>query len=96
MSVRIASPRNNGSVGLQSKAEVSFSGDRNDVDHVTLYENGLAAISLARSFSSPGGEQVLTFQVPTTAVFETLTVSGEGVAVEELRSALSSKPVLEP
>lgn len=75
---------------------LSLSGGRNDVDHVTLYENGLAAISLVRTFASSGGTQTLTFQVPTTAMFQTLTLAGDGIVVEELRSALSSKPVLEP
>ncbi|HEX2065785.1 MAG TPA: hypothetical protein VHI93_03135 [Candidatus Thermoplasmatota archaeon] len=67
-----------------------------DVDHVTLYQNGLAAISLTRLFDSPGGEQVLSFQIPTTALFETLAVAGEGVVVKELRSSLATRPLLEP
>lgn len=89
-----------GTLTLASVAAVlplysQLSHDRDDVDHVTLYQNGLAAISLVRGFTSPGGEQVLAFQLPTTAMFETLTVAGEGVAVMELRSSLAARPLLE-
>ncbi|MCA1810700.1 MAG: DUF4139 domain-containing protein [Halobacteriales archaeon] len=73
-----------------------LSQDRDDVDHITLYQNGLAAISLVRAFASPGGEQVLAFQLPTTAMFETLAVAGEGVSVLELRSSLAARPLLQP
>ncbi|HEX2066146.1 MAG TPA: DUF4139 domain-containing protein, partial [Candidatus Thermoplasmatota archaeon] len=37
-----------------------------------------------------------SFQIPTTALFETLAVTGEGVVVKELRSSLASRPLLEP
>ncbi len=68
--------------------------DANDVDHVTLYQNGIAAISLVRPFQSAGGQQVLTISLPTTTVFESLTVEGVDVAVMEMRSALASDPAL--
>lgn len=67
-----------------------------DVDHVTLYQNGLAAIQLAREFEGTGGDVVLVFQFPTTTVFDSITVHGDGVTVKELRSSLSSSPVLHP
>lgn len=75
---------------------VSLTQSANDVDHVSLYQNGIAAISLARPFQSVGGDQVLTVALPTTTIFESLTASGEGIAVKEMRSSLSSDPALHP
>ncbi|MCA1820110.1 MAG: hypothetical protein LC620_08715, partial [Halobacteriales archaeon] len=73
-----------------------LSRDPNEVDHVSLYQNGLAAISLVRPFDSTGGSQVLTLSLPTTTIFDSLTVTGDGVAVRELRSSLSADPALHP
>jgi hypothetical protein len=67
-----------------------------DADHVTLYQNGLAAIRLVRPFEGVGGDQVLTLQLPTTTVFDSLTIRGEGVAVKEMRSSLAADPALRP
>lgn len=75
---------------------IDLSDSPNDVDHVTLYQNGLAAISLVRPYDAPGGETWLTFQLPTTTVFDSILVRGDGIVVKELRSSLSQSPVLHP
>ena len=67
-----------------------------DVDHVALYQNGLAAISLVRPFEAVGGLQVLELSLPTTTIFDSVTVTGEGVTVKELRSSLAADPALHP
>ena len=73
-----------------------LSRDANDVDHVTLYQNGLAAITLVRPFEGVGGDQVLEISLPTTTIFDSLIVVGEGVIVRELRSSLAADPALHP
>lgn len=65
-------------------------------DHVTLYENGLAAVALRRSFDSTGATQVIRYALPTTTVFESIRLEGEGVQVKETRSSLSDRPFAQP
>jgi len=73
---------------------VRISSSPNDVDHVTLYQGGLAAISLTRGFDAPGGDTVLDLTLPTSTIFDTLALTGDGVAVRELRSTLAADPAL--
>jgi len=77
-----------------SLTHIRVSSGPTDVDHVTLYQGGLAAISLVRAFDAPGGDTVLDLALPTSTVFDTLTVDGAGVAVRELRSTLAADPTL--
>ncbi len=76
--------------------QVRVGSSAHDADHVTLYQNGLAAISLAREFEATGASQQVTFRVPTTAVFESVRVEGSNVQVQELRSSLAADPTLHP
>jgi hypothetical protein len=83
-------------VVLVGPPRVRLSESATEADHVTLYQNGLAFVELARSFASDGGETQLIFALPTSAVFDSVRIEGQGIEVRELRSALAADPLLSP
>lgn len=76
--------------GFSRNAPVYLSQSSLEIDHVTLYQGGLAAIRMEREFDANGLNQTLVFLLPTTAVFDSLSVKGDGVRVSELRSSLAA------
>lgn len=82
---------------LGDAPRVALTSAASEADHVTLYQNGLAAVELTRSFESVGGTTMLSLSLPTTARFDSLQVdAGDGAIVRELRSSLSASGSLQP
>jgi hypothetical protein len=75
-------------VSTSAPRHVTLATRPSEADHVTLYENGLAAIELRRSFNATTQVTTLDLPLPPTAIFDSLTLAGDGVAVREMRSAL--------
>lgn len=84
-----------GAAVLLGTPRIQLHDQPSEADQVTLYQSGLAFIGLGRDFLAPGGEALLTFAVPTTAIFDSLRIIGQGVEVIEVRSTLAERPVLE-
>lgn len=77
-------------------ARIELSHSPGDADHVTLYQNGLAAVTLVRSFESDGGKRLLSFALPSTTVFDSIRLEGNGVLVRETRSSLADRAFAQP
>lgn len=68
----------------------------NAADRVMLYQNGLASVSLSRSFDATPDGTRLTFALPPTVVFDSVRLEGEGVTVKEIRSTTSQSSGIHP
>lgn len=66
-----------------------------DADHVWLYENGLAAVTLERHIVTDGSPTPVRFALPITTIFESIRLDGD-VTVRELRSSLADEPFARP
>lgn len=71
---------------LLGPPRVDLTRNASDVDHVTLYQNGLAFIELTRRFESRGGESLLALPLPAGARMDSVQIEGPGVTLHELRS----------
>lgn len=81
-------------VVLLGPPRVPLTRSASDVDHVTLYQNGLAFIELTRRFESNGGESLLVLPLPASARVDSVELDGDGVEIHEIRSSVSSNASL--
>ncbi|MFA5861350.1 MAG: DUF4139 domain-containing protein [Candidatus Thermoplasmatota archaeon] len=81
---------------MRPPGSVELSASPSEASHVTLYQNGLAAVRLNRSFNATAPETTLTFALPPTAIYDSVTIEGVGVSVKEIRSGLSQTSGAQP
>lgn len=81
---------------IRPGSPVALTTTPNAADRVLLYQNGLAAVSLSRSFEATPDGTRLTFALPPTVVFDSVRLEGEGVTVKEIRSATSQSSGIHP
>lgn len=83
-------------VVLLGPPRIPLTHSANDVDKVTLYQNGLAFVELTRDFQSPGGESLLVIPLPLAARLDSLAIEGGDVTLLQVRGSSPEDGSLKP